>query len=99
MKMSPLLDLGMFQAGIAVVERDPSIESLIELDLGSRKAETPVLRRDLKAASVPLYDIVVADDAFVPERNRYGADRRERAAKPFGGIARECARSGGCNRR
>ena len=63
--MSPLLGIGMFQTGIAVVERDPSIESLIELDFCSREAEAPVLRRDLQAVPVPLHDVVVADDAFV----------------------------------
>src|ERR1700722_8128158 len=68
MKMSPLLEMGMFQTGIAVVERNPAIGSLVELDFGSRKAEAPVLGRDLQTAAIPLPDIVVADDAFVPER-------------------------------
>ena len=58
----------MFEAGLAVVERDPPVESLIELDLGSGEAEAPCLGRDLQAAALPLHDVVVADDAFVPER-------------------------------
>ena len=77
----------MFQPGVAVVERDPAIESLIELYLGSRKAETAVLRRDLKAASVPLHDVVVADDAFMRE----AADALEIVGggpPSFGGLAR-----------
>ena len=65
--MSPLLDVGVFETGVAVVERDPAIESLLELDFCSRKAEAPVLGRDLESTAVPLHDIVVADDAFVAE--------------------------------
>ena len=57
----------MFETGVAVVERDPAIESLLELDFCSRKAEAPVLGRDLESTAVPLHDIVVADDAFVAE--------------------------------
>ena len=77
----------MFQPGIAVVERDPAIESLIELDFCSRKAEAPVLGRDLQAAPVPLHDVVVADDAFVPERT--DALEIVGGGPPrFGGLAR-----------
>src|SRR2546428_4676771 len=68
MKMSPPGGGSVFEAGLAVVERDPPVESLIELDLGSGEAEAPCLGRDLQAAALPLYDVVVADDAFVPER-------------------------------
>src|SRR5271170_7050495 len=85
--MSPLLCVGMFQTGIAVIERDAAIEGLIDLDPGSRKAKAPVLRRDLEEATVPLHDVVVADDAFVAE----GADALEIAgsgAPSFGGCAR-----------
>ena len=85
--MSPLLGVGMFQTGIAVIERDPAIESLIELDFCTGKAKAPVLRRDLEAATVPLHDVVVADDAFVAE----GADALEIAgsgAPSLGGLAR-----------
>ena len=57
----------MFETGVAVVERDPAIESLMELHFGSGKAEAAGLRRDLEAAAVPLHDVVVADDAFVSE--------------------------------
>src|SRR2546428_6303500 len=68
MKMSPPGGGSVFEAGLAVVERDPPVESLIELDLGSGEAEAPCLGRDLQAAALPLHDVVVADDAFVPER-------------------------------
>src|SRR5271170_4530774 len=66
--MSPLMGIGMFQTSIAVIERDLSVESLIEPDGCSGEAEAPVLGRDLKAASAPLHDVVVTDDAFVQER-------------------------------
>src|SRR3989442_7996371 len=66
--MSPPWGVGLFQAGIAVVERDPAIESLVKLDFCSREAEAPVLRGDLEAAALPLHDVVVADDPFVKER-------------------------------
>ena len=66
--MSPLPDVGVFEAGIAVVERDSAIESLIELDFCSGKTEAAVLGRDLHTSPVPLHDVVVADDAFVAER-------------------------------
>ena len=77
----------MFETGIAVVERNPAIESLVELDFGSRKAEAPVLGRDLETAAIPLHDVVVADDAFVTERTDaleiFGS-----GPPSFGGLAR-----------
>ena len=85
--MSPLLDVGVFETGVAVVERDPAIESLLELDFCSRKAEAPVLGRDLESTAVPLHDIVVADDAFVAE----GTDALEivgSGSPSLGGVAR-----------
>jgi hypothetical protein len=48
----------MFEASVAVVERDAAIESLIDLDFGPGEAE---------AATLPLHDIVVADGTFVYE--------------------------------
>src|SRR5208282_4832781 len=73
MKMSPPCSHGMIQPGIAVVERDPPIESLIEMDLGPRETEAPVLGRDLEASPLPFHHVVVTDHAFVPE----GANARE----------------------
>src|SRR5271163_2415109 len=91
--MSPPWAIRVLQPGVAVVQRDPSIESLVELDFGSRKTEAPVLGRDLEAAALPLHDVVVADDAFVQE----GADTFQvlRGGAPrfgrFAGYPREAA--------
>ena len=63
----------MLQAGVAVEQRHATVESLIQLDGGSREAEAPVLRRDLQAAALPLHDVVIADHALMAE----GADARE----------------------
>jgi hypothetical protein len=54
-------------AGLAVVERDPSIESLIDLHLGASEAKAPRLLRDLQAAAFPLDHVVVADHALMLE--------------------------------
>jgi hypothetical protein len=85
--MSPPCGVGVFEASVAVVERDPAIESLIQLDFGPGKTEAAVLGRDLEAAALPLHDVVVADYAFMQER----ADAVElvRSGTPsFGGVAR-----------
>src|SRR5712691_11334672 len=84
--MSPSWGVGVFQAGIAVVERDPAIEGLIKLDFCSREAEAPILRGNLEAVPLPLYDVVVADDAFVEQRAdtlKFFGSR----APSFGGLA------------
>src|SRR5258708_4793671 len=84
--MSPPCGVGVFQASLAIVERDPAIKSLVQLDFCAREGEAAVLGRDLEAAALPLHDVVVADDAFVPER----ADALEliRSGAPgFGGVA------------
>src|SRR5579863_4813422 len=57
----------MLEPGIAVVERDAAIESLIDLHSGSGKTIATRLRMNLQAAAVPLHNVVVADDAFVGE--------------------------------
>ena len=77
----------MFEASVAVVERDAAIESLIELDFGAREAEAPVLGRDLEAAALPLHDIVVADDAFMKERTD-AVELVWSGTPGFGGVAR-----------
>src|SRR5260370_28357211 len=85
--MSTLWCVGVFEARVAVVERDPAIESLIELDFCASETEAAVLGRDLEAAALPLHDVVVADDAFVQERT----DAVELAGSGppgFGGVAR-----------
>src|SRR5215471_14421788 len=65
--MSPPWDDGVLQGRIAVVEREAPVESLVDLNLGSGKAETTRLLRNLEATTLPLHDIVVADDTFVHE--------------------------------
>src|SRR6266852_6358795 len=85
--MSPPCGVGVFQASVAVIERDPAIESLIELDFCASESEAAVLGRDLEATALPLHDIVITDDAFVEKR----ADALELVGgrtPGFGGIAR-----------
>ena len=55
----------MLQAGVAVVEGEAPVESLVDMDFGSSEAEAPGLLRDLEALALPLHDVVAADDAFV----------------------------------
>src|SRR5713226_7424935 len=57
----------MFQAGVAIVERDAPVESLIDLHFGTGEAEAARLLGDLEAAALPLHDVVVADDALMHE--------------------------------
>jgi hypothetical protein len=85
--MSPPCGVDVFEAGVAVVERDPAIEALVQLDFGAGETEASLLRRDLQAAAFPLHDVVVADDAFMEER----ADALELVGSGtpgFGGVAR-----------
>ncbi len=67
MKVSPWRSQGVLQAGVAVIERDAAIESLIEMDFGSGEAEALALLWDLEALALPLHDVVVADHAQVNE--------------------------------
>ena len=43
MKVSPWRSQGVLQAGVAVIERDAPVESLIDVDFGSGKAEALAL--------------------------------------------------------
>src|SRR6266852_446152 len=54
----------MFQAGVAIVEREAR-ESLVNLHFGTGEAEAARLLGDLEAAAFPLHDVVVADHALV----------------------------------
>ena len=65
--MSPWRSQGVLQAGVAVIERNAPVESLIEMDFGSGKTEALPLRRDLETLALPLHDVVVADHALVDE--------------------------------
>ena len=67
MKVSHWRSQGVLQAGVAVIERDAAVESLIEMDFGSGKAEALSLLGDLEALALPLHDVVVADHALVDE--------------------------------
>src|SRR5260221_3803290 len=65
--MSPPLDDGVWEAGVAVIERDPLVESLVDLHFGAGEAKAAGLLRDLEAAAFPLHDVVVANGALVHE--------------------------------
>src|SRR5258708_9271435 len=55
----------MFQAGVAIVERDAPVEGLVDLHFGTGEAEAARLLGDLEATAFPLHDVVVADHALV----------------------------------
>ena len=63
--MSPWRSQGVLQAGVAVIKRNASVKSLVDVDFRSREAEALALLRDLKAPTPPLNDVVVADHALV----------------------------------
>jgi hypothetical protein len=67
MKMSPWRSQGVLQFGVAEVERNSAIQSMVEVDLGASEAEASALWRDLKALAFALHDVVVTDDAWVEE--------------------------------
>jgi hypothetical protein len=67
MKMSPWRRQGVLQAGVTVVERNASVERLIDVDFRSGKAEASALLGDLEALAVPLHDVVIADHALMNE--------------------------------
>src|ERR1700734_1214604 len=83
----------MLEPGVAIVEGEAAIESLIDLDLGSGEAEAARLRMDLQPLAVPLHDVVVANDAFVGEAADAVEVFRSRAPGLFGfaGDASEAA--------
>src|SRR5271167_663523 len=65
--MSPSRKVGMIEPGVAIVERDTAIESLMDLDFGSGEAEAAGLGMNLQPAAAPLHNVIVADDAFMGE--------------------------------
>src|SRR5258708_11687960 len=93
MKVSPWRSQGVLQAGVAVVERNASVERLVDVDFRSSKAEALALLRDLEALAVPLHDVVVADHALVNEAAdavqvfRRGAPRGLHIARTAGEAA------------
>ena len=58
----------MLQTSVAVVEREASVKGLVDLHFGAGEAETTRLLGNLEATTLPLHDIVVADDAFMHEQ-------------------------------
>ena len=98
MKMSPWRSQGVLEFGFAVVERDTSVESVIELNLGAGEAEAAALGRNLEATALPLHDVVVADYALMNE----AADAVQIVGGRTPGGSRfraDGGRSGGCSRR
>ena len=65
--MSPWRSQGVLQAGVAVIERDAPVQSFIDVNFGSGKAEASALLGDLEALALPLDNVVVADHALVNE--------------------------------
>lgn len=57
----------MLEPRIAIEERDTAIEGLMDLHGSSCKAEASRLRMDLQALTIPLDDVVVADDTLMSE--------------------------------
>src|SRR5437588_10330108 len=55
----------MFQASVAIVERDAPVEGLIDLHFGTGETEAAGLLGDLQSPAFPLHDVVVADHALV----------------------------------
>jgi hypothetical protein len=76
----------VLQFGVAVVERDASIESLVEIDFSASEAEAAALGRNLEAAAVPLYDVVVADHARMDEAADAVQIRRSGTPGGYGGA-------------
>jgi hypothetical protein len=91
--MSPWRSQGVTESGVAVKERDPAVESLIEMDFGSGEAEALSLLGDLEALALPLHDVVVADHALVNEAAdavevfRWGAPSGLQVARTAGKAA------------
>src|SRR5208283_1766983 len=81
--MSPPWDGCVFEARVTVVEGDAAIEGLINLHFGSGEAEAARLLGDLEAAAFPLYDVVIADDAFMQEAADALETFRSRAPSAF----------------
>jgi len=57
----------MIESSITIVERYAAIESLMDLDGGSGKAEASGLRMNLQPVTVPLDNVVVTDDTLMSE--------------------------------
>ena len=94
MKMSPWLRQGELEFGFAVVQRNPAVESLVQVDRGAREAEAAALGRDLEATACPLHDVVVTDHAGMNETA--DAVQMFRREAPSGEVSRAEKRSCSC---
>jgi hypothetical protein len=64
--MSPPVSC-VIEGCVAIKERHPTIESLMDVNFGAGEAEASGLGLDLKTAAIPLDDVVVADHSLVSE--------------------------------
>src|SRR5260370_7583525 len=73
----------MFQAGVAIVERDGTIEGLIDVDFGASEAEPACLLGNLEASALPLHDVVVTNHALVHQAADTIEDLRSSTPRGF----------------
>src|SRR5258708_31131844 len=73
----------MFQAGVAIVERDALIEGLIDLYFGASEAEPACLLGNLEASALPLHDVVVTNHALVHQAADTIEDLRSSTPRGF----------------
>src|SRR5260370_27655387 len=73
----------MLQAGGAIVERDATVESLVDLHFGTGEAESTRLLGNLEATAFPLHDVVVADHALVHQAADTIEDLRSSTPRGF----------------
>lgn len=83
----------MLEPGVAIVERNAAIESLVDLDFGSGETVAARLRMNLQPPAIPLHHVVVADDALMGEAADAFQILRRRVPGCFGlaRLAREAA--------
>src|SRR5260370_34780434 len=73
----------MFQAGVAIVERDAPIEGLIDLYFGASEAEPACLLGNLEASALPLHDVVITNHALVHQAADTIEDLRSSTPRGF----------------
>src|SRR5258708_14274102 len=73
----------MFQAGVAIVDRDAHIEGLIDLYFGASEAEPACLLGNLEASALPLHDVVVTNHALVHQAADTIEDLRSSTPRGF----------------
>lgn len=80
----------MLEPSIAIVERDAAVEGAMDLYFGAGETEAARLGMNLQPLTVPLHNVVVADDALVGEAADAFEILRSRAPSLFG-IARNAS--------